>query len=145
MDLAALPREDRLGILVAQYYELCRKEEQRFYKLPLLDEQFLNSPLFKQCKTLAEWLEKDVGWCPMSQAEHWKGFIRYSFRAITMPMPGQMKNRKLVSDYLKSAGTLQVKPEGLTDEQLARLYNRVLRPDLKNVGGFQRRLGLPLE
>jgi hypothetical protein len=134
---------DRRAIVLIVQYEQCRKSAGQFgYSVfREWDASVIQSPIFKQFQTVTEWIAKhgwQVGW----KTEHWQGYLKFVFTSLkpTIPNPGQLKNEKLLKEYLLSASN--VVPEIKSDEVLRGLYLRVLRPEITRAPAVMRALGL---
>jgi len=98
-----------------------------------IDLTVTERPVFRQFETVVSWLDR-AGWHISWQELHWQGYVRYVFNKLspTIPMPGQLKNLKLLREYLASAPREQSVLERSTQE-MDRRYQRVLLPELRSV------------
>lgn len=124
--------EDRTAYMLSQSYERIRKEIQSGYScFPKWLEDLRTSSLFKQFRTVGVWL-RSLGWDVRWVNLYWQGYVKYVFKRLhpTIPQPGQLKNNKLIREYLAS-GDLPV-PEGRSQEDMIRLYMSVLPANLRS-------------
>ena len=133
--------EQRQAILFASCYERVRKTQQVGYRVwPELEPGVLETTVVKTAGTVARWLAQK-GWKISWNEVSWQGYVRFCFEALrpTMPMLGQLRNERLLRQYLASAPASQA--QGRTPEQLEALYRRVLRSEFATTP-FMARLGL---
>jgi hypothetical protein len=120
--------EQRQAIVLLNTYEAARQESQRGYKAyrPTTEvEELLETPIYKQCETVSKWLS-GKGFGVTYKETHWSGYVEHVFKEFhpRIPMAGQLKNEKLLKDYLRSAPEF----EAVTDStnHMAKIYSRVL-------------------
>jgi hypothetical protein len=138
-----LSDEDRAGLTFLLAYEEVRRTHQKGYRLaPKLDPKILTRPLFKQARTVAAWLKKE-GWEITGSKVHWQGYIKHAFAAMapTIPMPGQLRNYRLLRAYLRDGGDLPA-TNVRSRQDLQKLYKKILRPEIRRNGELQAKLGL---
>lgn len=139
-----LSSEDRIAFIVGQVYEQARRDAgQRKYSLTTdATTDVLNTPAWKQCRTIGKWFG-EIGWAVKLELPTWQGYIRFVFERMkpTIPLPGQLKNKLLIRDYMQARGT-KTDVKRKTKEELADLYRKVVRPDLVSTDNFLRRIGL---
>lgn len=143
MRVDLLPIESQLAFLVMQVYERQRRERQSgYFCFRVLDDDIVNSSIFKQFRTVAAWLTElgfDIRWAQV----HWIGYIENIFREFkdNVPQPGQLKNNFLMKRYLSTASNV-ADEQIRSREDLARIYKKVLRPELLNNDLILREIGL---
>lgn len=132
MKLDQLSEVQRRTLVLIKAYEDCRRAGGQYgyrsFKTP--PEENLNHPVFKQFKTVVEWLAShgwDVGW----QSHSWHGYVKFVFEknAPTAPHPGQLKNPVLLKQYVQSGSQSTAEPVR-TEEQMQAIYRRALRPEI---------------
>lgn len=128
--------------MLGQVYEAQRRITQKGYRILDLRNDPTGHPIFKTLKTVEAWLDAEgahVRW----DNPTWTGYVEYVFHKLspTIPQPGQLKNKILLKEYLRSSPDLQVKPEKKTST-LEELYRRILRPEIVADPGLMTNLGL---
>ena len=129
--LSNLTTTDRRALVLAKAYEDERRKCGQYgYKAFKQDEDVLKNRIFKQFRTVVKWLSEfgwRIGWLEV----HWQGFVKFVFSKMnpTIPQPGQLKNKKLLSEYLKSAPEVQPVLK-MEPDDLESLYHRILRPEI---------------
>jgi hypothetical protein len=136
-----LEDSDRRVLLLAHAYERARQKQKQFgYKIFRVEGlEILKTPQFKQLRTVTKWLESH-GWKITWASYHWQGYVDFVFRwmAPAIPMPGQLKNKRLFGEYIKSqpASGESRAPARYSWKELEDLYARKLRPELRNRGAI---------
>lgn len=99
------------------------------------------TPVWKAFRTVGEWLRAKGCFVRLSDV-HWSGYVIYVFQhsAPNVPMPGQLRNDMLLRKYV-SAIPQDVEHKHKTWGELGDLYNKILRPELRQAG-IRRYLGL---
>jgi hypothetical protein len=120
--------EQRQAIVLLNTYEAARQESQRGYKAyrPTTEtEELLQTPIFKQCLCVSNWL-CEKGFSPTYKETHWSGYVEHVFKEFhpRIPMAGQLKNERLLKDYLRSAPEFE--PIQDTTKSMAKIYSKVL-------------------
>lgn len=136
---------DRKAYVFMLAYQKARRQTQGGFSVGyvLEPEIILKSP-FKQCRTVVKWLEKE-GWKITWKEVHWQGYLKHAFKemAPTVPMPGQLRNWRLLRGYLGTHAENTTAPIR-SKKELHDLYRKVLRPELLEDGSFMGALGLQL-
>jgi hypothetical protein len=137
---------ERRALVLAKGYEYNRRKLQFGYLVwprpltPALKE----TGLFKQFHTVATWLESQ-GFTVAWRAAHWRGYVAYCFEALKprLLQPGQLKNRRLLEQYIRSQ-PFQGRPreESISWEELRGIYSRVLHTCVLDDRRLMRLLGL---
>ncbi len=135
--------QERRTLVLAMCYERTRRTRQFGYRVfghRDIKPEIISTPLFKTLNTVREWLDQ-TGWKISWSEVHWQGYIRFCFERLapTIPMPGQLKNKKLLRLYLASAPDYQ--PPERSQEEMEAIYRKVLRPEI-NTTTFMAALGL---
>jgi len=121
--------EDRRTLVLASGYQLVRRELANQWIVifgTARGPQIKRHRLFRTFETVRKWLEAG-GWRISWMDYHWMGYLRFVFKTLspTVPHPGQLKNKKLLGDYMSK---LPEADPGLVQrdaEQLRDLYARV--------------------
>ena len=129
-----LTSDERRALTLAFAYEKRRRETQYGYRLWGRNEKvddFVKKPTFRQFVTVTRWLASG-GWNITWKEIHWQGYVHFVFDSLTpnIPMPGQLKNRKLLREYLASAPREQTLHER-TPQEMDERYQRVLIPEFR--------------
>lgn len=138
-----LDKDDRRVLLLLVAYERERRKIQYGYRA--IKEQnitVVNSVMFKQAKTVVAWLDSmnySVTWSRST----WCGYVKFVFESLAPKVPfiGQLKNVKLLRQYIRSGYKSEVEPI-MTREELHKYYDSVLRPELRGNYPVQAVLGL---
>lgn len=120
---------EREALVLATAYAQARRQKQSGYRLFSDVRAVTETTTFKQFLTVAKWLRTHQ-WAPTWREVHWQGYVRFVFQKLdpTIPMPGQLKNDRLLRDYLASA-PLKVQLHERTSEEMETLYRKVLRSE----------------
>lgn len=141
--IQGLSEEDRKAAVFMLAYQKARREVQGGYRLaPTFGPEIMLRPVFKQCRTVMRWLEKE-GWKITWREVHWRGYLKHCFESMapTVPHPGQLRNMRLLRSYLSTVG--DNKPKHVRSAlELHNLYNRVLRPEIAKDGSWQAAIGV---
>ncbi len=124
-----LSPEDKDAYTFASAYARVRKTYQAGYRLFRGDTpEILKDKRFKTSRTLAKWFKES--WNVSRKQPNLDGYIEYCFKRLapTIPQIGQLKNRKLLGEFISAAPELEVKE--LTDQELTNLYRKCLSPEL---------------
>lgn len=139
----SLPPSERAILVLIKAYEDTRREVQWGYKV-FQEEgiQNVDTPLWKTFRTVLKFLQ-DHGWDITWKEVHWIGYVKFSFEVLkpTIPSPGQLKNKKVLADYMlsvpKSSG-----PVLRTFDELEKLYEKILHPQISSDPQLMKVLGV---
>lgn len=137
-----LTSEDRKAYVFMLAYQKARRAVQGGFTLgSVMEPEIVLKPTFKQCRTVVTWLEKQ-GWKITWREVHWQGYLKHAFASMapTVPLPGQLRNWRLLRAYLASVPD-QVVP-ARSEREMHDLYQKVLRPEIARDGSWQASLGL---
>lgn len=135
--------EDQVAFLIMRIYEQERQKRQVGYVcFRILNSSIVTSGVFGQFRTVGRWIVElgfDIKWIEV----HWIGYIEFVFREFKdqVPQPGQLKNNILIRRYI-SIGTTTEDQICRTDEELTKLYHKILRPEIVEDDQILRGLGL---
>lgn len=124
-------------------YEKCRQDRGQFGYKVFKDRDNIDcdSAIFKTFITVVSWL-RSLGWTVGFKEVNWQGFVSFVFDNLpSMPMPGQLKNKQLLREYLTSSGDREVAPVR-SPEEMQKIYSRVLRPEILRSTTFQEVIGI---
>jgi len=141
--LKTLSEPQRRAYVFGLCYEKVRRETAWGYKLwPERSSEIKLTSVLKTCTTVVRWLDEQ-GFQVTWREVHWQGYVSFVFRYMhpTVPMVGQLKNRKLLSLYIQSAPQKEVK-DTMTQRELMDAYKSVLDPDVASNGAWLGALGL---
>ena len=128
LDEKTLLREDKAAFLVAFVYEKTRRDSgQHGYRLTTgADDLVIHSNSWKQCRTVAAWFS-EIGWPVRLSNINWQGYIRFVFEKLKpqFPMPGQLRNWRLVREYMRHHPT-QREIRRKSPEELDELYRKIV-------------------
>lgn len=136
-----LSPEDKDAYTFSFAYAKVRARYQNGYKLFKAEgPEILQSRRFKTARTVAKWFSKS--WSVTRKQPNLEGYIEYCFRRMepTVPHLGQLRNEKLIREFIAAAPDVEVLG-GLTDEELINRYKRALDPVLRHTQIISR-LGL---
>jgi hypothetical protein len=116
-------------LVLAHAYANERRKIQHGYTL-FHGHKPLHPTIAKTFSTVVEWISSYqwvVGWKDV----HWQGYVAFVFESFApgIPQPGQLKNRKLLRDYMKSSPEWET-PVGKTDSEMDKIYVKALAPEL---------------
>ena len=119
---------ERRTLFLAYAYQKLRREEEGF-GFHLWSEKIEDARkhrVFKTFTTVRKWIESG-GWEITCNTVHWYGYLSFVFRTMrpVIPHPGQLKNKKLLADYLQSASSKTAEPVR-SQEEVEELYDRIL-------------------
>jgi len=126
---------DRKTLILLRVYEDTRRKKQRNYRVfNKLDETIISTSLFKTFRTVVKWLS-DSGWVITWKECHWIGYVNFIFDTLkTTPHPGQLRNNKLLKDYILSMPKdLEVRSRSV--EEMNELYKKILPEYLYTLHG----------
>lgn len=141
--LEQLSDEERRAYVFGLCYERVRREGAWGYRLfPERGADVRGTKTLKTCATVVRWLDEsgfEVTW----REVHWQGYVAFAFRhlAPTIPMIGQLKNKKLLALYIQSIPQKKVE-DVLTQQELLKLYKASLDPEIAENGSWLSALGL---
>lgn len=124
-----LSQEDKDAYTFASTYARVRKTYQAGYRLFKADgPEVVNEPRFKTARTLAKWFRES--WNVSRKQPNLEGYVAYCFKRLapTVPHLGQLKNRKLLGEFIAAAPEIKVKE--LDPHELTALYRKSLSPEL---------------
>ena len=134
---------DRRALVFARLYERLRRASGQYGYIAFrsYNSTILDKPIFKTFKTVVSWLD-DLGWTTTWSEYHWQGYLKYVFGVMAprMPMPGQLRNRVLLAEYIKQHTTDAVPTRSLSD--LEHMYQNVVCPEIARQGQPMAILGL---
>lgn len=135
-----LSQEDKDAYTFASTYARVRKSYQAGYKIFKVDgPEVLRDRRFNTAKTLAKWFKQS--WSVSRKQPNLEGYVAYCFKRLapTVPHMGQLKNLKLLGEFIAAAPELEVKE--LQPHELTALYRKCLSPELRHTQTLAR-LGL---
>lgn len=144
--LDQLSDEERRGYTFGLCYERVRREKAWGYRLwPERTgeiREIQGARVLKTCVTVVRWLDEsgfEVTW----REVHWQGYVAFVFRHLepTVPMVGQLKNRKLLALYIQSIPRKPVE-DVISQDELLKLYKATLDPEIAENGAWLSALGL---
>ena len=142
-----LEDDQRRALLLAHAYQRTRRRHNQFGYSVFRDvgPELVKTPVFKQFVTVTKWLMSN-GWRVTWEEVHWQGYVEFVFQWMkpTIPMPGQLRNKRLLGEYIKSqpANAEARAPARYSWEELEALYARKLRPEIRNRGALMSALNL---
>lgn len=135
---ADLPEIDRRTLVFIRVYEKARQQRGQFGYRAFREhcQENVNTPFFKQCRTVVTWLDAG-GWTISWTEIAWRGYVEYVFREMKrVPLPGQLKNKMMLSHYVKSA-PVKVAYYERTDAEMEAIYAKAIRPELRDKVGLR--------
>ena len=141
--LDQLSDEERRGYTFGLCYERVRREKAWGYRLwTKRTAEIQGCRTLKTCVTVVRWLDEsgfEVTW----REVHWQGYVAFVFRHLepTVPMVGQLKNRKLLALYIQSIPRKPVE-DIISQDELLKLYKATLDPEIAENGAWLSALGL---
>lgn len=139
-----LTDEQRRAYIFGLCYERVRKDcGQWGYRIwEERSAEILPTRAFKTCLTVVRWLDEsgfEVTW----REVHWQGYVAFVFDYLkpTIPMLGQLKNRRLLVSYIQAIPKKPV-DDVISQEELLDCYRKTLDPEIANNGSWLAALGL---
>lgn len=138
---------ERRALLLAHAYQKIRRKHQQFGYRVFKEEgpELVKTPQFKQFLTVTKWLMSN-GWRVTWSEFHWQGYVEFTFRWMdpTIPMPGQLRNKRLLGEYIKSQPqNVEARaPARYSWKELEALYAKKMRPEIRNRGALLAALNL---
>ena len=147
--LEGFETEERRVLLFAHFYQKTRRRHGQFGYDIFGSLKFrpvvLKTRRFSELRTIVSWLMEN-GWKVTWAEFHWQGYVEFAFQWMkpTIPMPGQLRNKRLLGEYIKSQPTnVEARaPARYSWEELKALYTRKLRPEIRNRGALMAALNL---
>ena len=130
--IAAFSEADRRTLLLVLKYQAERNRRSiwgyEFLDLVKLTPAILEDAKFKAFATVRKWIEND-GWTISWKHLHWQGFVRFVFDQFPEhkpPWPGQLRNKKLLRQYLRSVPKAEPTKAIRTEAKMCALYARII-------------------
>jgi len=123
--------EKKTLLLALLYRDVRRDDHERGYRLfAKLDVSGLRGhPIFKTFNTVRKWMEA-MGCKIDRRSYNWTAYVKFVFRRLapTVPQPGQLKNRRLLVDFLNESNETVYELSEIERAKMAKLYGRILSP-----------------
>ena len=121
-----LPEHQRTLILAEKYEALMRSHGSPGYDVfwGARGPEIVRRRDFKTFNTVREWLETG-GWKVSLDDYGWQGYLAFVFSQVRRPKPWQLKNEKLLREYLRQPVENPDVPRR-TPEEMAALYRHLL-------------------